>query len=647
MILLNIILKNLLTLLRNKRSAFITLIGPLILILLIGLAFTSSPSNELSVGIHAPDKTDLTNRFIDNMGEEGFHIKEFSSIDSCVDAMKTSNLQACISFPEDFTIKNNKTNIITFYVDNTRTNLVYEIIGTVSRNIGIESSEVTKDLTNNVLAMLEETGDGIEASIGKTILLKQPGNAIKKESNAAEDIINNIDLDMVEVSTSSTEEEYDIMKSLVQDMREQSQKLVDEGRDLVASVNSSSEIDDLEDAIDALDDYLNGTDSRIANAQSGFEDAINGISSSLAAIEAKFSSASASTDEVKLKLDEINSQVSVLHERVDNLKSDLERLINRINELKVTSGETISQPVVTKIEHVVTEQNSLSMIFPYLILLVVMFIGLLLPSTLIVMDKQSKASFRTFTTPVRDWVFMLGYFITGLIILIIQVAIVLAIAYYFIGNLLLANISLNLLILFVSMILFVLLGMSIGYLFSTQEGVTMITISVASILFFVSNLILPLENFSKQLQFIASLNPYVIASEALRRSILFSSSFATLAEPLVTLVSYAAIILVLTVVIKDVAKSRLMMKIMIRRQQNLIRDARDTYLRIGNTFVKDPEEFLLWLKGVDEKEFEENLSFKELRRWLSKKHKKKLLSLLVNKKSKEALIKIFEKALKK
>ncbi len=647
MILLKNIFKNLLVIFRNKSSALITVFGPLILILIIGLAFTSSPNNKLSVGVHTPEKTELAERFINNLGDEGFFIERFDNVESCIKSIKAGSTQACISFPKDFVIRNNKTNNITFYVDNSRINLVYEIIGHVSENIDVETSEISNDLAKRVIAILTKTGNGIDAAIGKTALLKQHGNQINSLSDELVSDLESIDLGEVSFSDDDLETQFELSKSLIDDYKVESRKIIRKARDFFGSVNSSVDVSDLKKAVNDFESFVNSSDDSVSFFSDGFSQALNNLRSAIDLFNNKLSSASSQRDDVVENIGSIRDEVDSLESDVDSLKSDLQLLVDRINDLKVTSSKTISNPVRVNIEEVVSHKNRLAIVFPYLLILVIMFIGLILPSTMIVVDKQSKASFRTFTTPVRDWVFMMGYFITSFIIISLQVILVSAIAYLFIGSVLFNNFGVSLLIVLLSMVFFIWFGMIIGYLVSTQEGVVIISVSLASIMFFVSNLVIPLETFPRNIQFLLSLNPYYFASEALRMNLILSVAFDEIKKHVYYLLAYGLISILLTVFINKVSKSRLLIGFSIRKQKNLIKEVSDIYLQVGNVFIKDPDEFLVWLRNVSDEEFHRELSLKELKKWLRKKHKKRILSLLAHKKSREGLIRVFERGLRK
>ena len=82
--LFNIIMKNYKILFRSKASSAVVVIGPLLIILLVGLAFNNNQSFQVNVGTYAPEKTALTNQFIDNLKAEGYEIFEYNSKAECI-----------------------------------------------------------------------------------------------------------------------------------------------------------------------------------------------------------------------------------------------------------------------------------------------------------------------------------------------------------------------------------------------------------------------------------------------------------------------------------------------------------------------------------------------------------------------------------
>ena len=140
------------------------------------------------------------------------------------------------------------------------------------------------------------------------------------------------------------------------------------------------------------------------------------------------SSAGASIDGVEAQIRLINSDLDTFNADLEGLKLSLEKIVTNMNAVKVTDAEKIVSPITTKVEPVSTQTSKLIFLFPNLLVLMIMFMGLLLSGTLIIMEKGSRAFFRNFTTPTRDEKFILGNFITSILIVLAQVIVVLLLA---------------------------------------------------------------------------------------------------------------------------------------------------------------------------------------------------------------------------
>ena len=103
--------------------------------------------------------------------------------------------------------------------------------------------------------------------------------------------------------------------------------------------------------------------------------------------------------------------------------------------------------------------------------------------------------------------------------------------------------------LFLGGTIFTLLGMIIGYLFTSEETGLLASISLGSLLLFFSGVILPLEGISPLLREITFLNPFVVVEKSIREILLFDSTFALLAGKLLLLLSYAVVLFVIILII--------------------------------------------------------------------------------------------------
>ena len=72
---------------RNKTSALVIILGPLLLIFLVGFGFSSSAAYELRLAYYTPEKSELTNALIAQL-QEKFNVFETETNESCIEGVK-------------------------------------------------------------------------------------------------------------------------------------------------------------------------------------------------------------------------------------------------------------------------------------------------------------------------------------------------------------------------------------------------------------------------------------------------------------------------------------------------------------------------------------------------------------------------------
>ena len=128
--LIEIIKKNLKLLLRSKSSALIVLLGPLFLILLISMAFNTTSLYDIKIGTYSGSYSELSNSIIQKLNQDEFKVVKVDDRDECTNKIKSNDLHVCAIFPDDLNINSKES--IEFYVDESRMNLVYIIINSIS-----------------------------------------------------------------------------------------------------------------------------------------------------------------------------------------------------------------------------------------------------------------------------------------------------------------------------------------------------------------------------------------------------------------------------------------------------------------------------------------------------------------------------------
>jgi ABC-type multidrug transport system permease subunit len=276
-----------------------------------------------------------------------------------------------------------------------------------------------------------------------------------------------------------------------------------------------------------------------------------------------------SLSKIKTELDLSMNTKTVLSQKVSSIRYDLSIMLRRLILVKalvqdnidtlsgiaVKDARNIVSPVSTQIVPITDDNKKhVNYLFPALLILIIMFISMLLSSLNIVLEKNSRAYFRNFVTPTSDIVFIISSYFTNLFVLLAQLIIVFGVTYFTLDKGILVNFGPTCLILFMTASFFIFLGMVIGYMFSSEEGTILGTISISSVFFFVSNLVIPIDALPETVKFFVNLNPFVIASSLLKRAFLFHIPIEILKPDLILFSIYIVVTLLVLFVMQRITK---------------------------------------------------------------------------------------------
>ncbi len=505
-----ILSKNLRLLIRSKLSALIFFFGPLLIVLLVALAFNTSNLYDLNVAAYSESYSNLSESIIQDLTESQYNVLKFNSEEECIDTVKSGSFQVCLKFPSALVVDNSANNVIQIFVDNSRLNIAYLISSQVSTRVSVEASELSEDLVTQILTVLDTTNTEVIQSQSLLDSLISENSGLQSSSSSISSDLSGLDLSYSTYDSSS-------MDSALSS--------------LLSTYNLSSS------ATSTIESQINTLESYYSSATSTLDSASSSVSSS-------------STSVSSIKTD-LSNQASDLEE----LEGNLNTVSEGISSLTITNVENIVSPISTDIEPISSNNSFLFYIIPTLLVILIMFVSLLMSSSNIIAEKTSRAYFRNFITPTNFLFFMIGEFMLNMLVLILQTVFIMGILFYFFGELGYSLFLLAALILIVTGAFFILLGMLIGYLFNTKQSVTLATVSAALVMLFFSNTILPLETLSSFTRSIVIYNPFILAESLLKKIFLFNSTFSDLAVQFYILVAFCIITLILAIIAKYYSKS--------------------------------------------------------------------------------------------
>lgn len=218
--------------------------------------------------------------------------------------------------------------------------------------------------------------------------------------------------------------------------------------------------------------------------------------------------------------DAITSSGSLLTQLQDGLDS----VVNTLDEASVLTPDNIINPLEVKVKPVSTEHTKLELLFPTLFTLVIMFVAILLGVIIINHEKSSRAHFRNFITPTPDILFIIGAFLTALLLTSVQVVILILLGMLVFGIQFLPVIGGLLFLVIVAGSIFSIIGIFIGSILTSEETTTLAGIIASVILFLFSSTIVPIESMTAFSRFLVSFNPFYIIDYLLRKQLIFQTN---------------------------------------------------------------------------------------------------------------------------
>lgn len=558
---IELIKKNFKLLIRSKASALIVIFGPLLVILLLGLAFDNTNTYALNIGVYADSYTEVINSFIDKLSEKQFNVVKVNTAEDCIQKIKEGALHTCINFPDGFSIVGkDRKNEVTFYVDYSRINMVYLILETLTSKISLRSKEISMELTNTLLTSLEETRK--EVFTQKPLLSQLVTSNEGANSDVAEIItsldgldleINLEEFEMSNIESAISESDKDAILNKISNARSQ----------VSSALSSASDIgaEDIVSDLSSAYSYLTTAKSYVEHDINSTEHALSLIentSNLLAATKEKLTLVAMAKNNANTKLNALKNDMTESLASLKSIQESFNKIDNYVGSVQVSGADEVVSPIKTNIKAVTSETTHLNLLFPSLIVLVIMFVSILLATTLVMMEKHSPAYFRNFISPVSDFLFVISTYFTNMVLVLIQIVIIVGISIAFFNADLVSTILEASVALILITTTFTFIGMLIGYVFNSEETGTLAAISVGSLFLLLSNLIIPLESVPETFRAILSYNPFVVSESMLRKVLIYNQALPELQFHVIYLLGVALGVFVLVMLINVIKKRNLL-----------------------------------------------------------------------------------------
>lgn len=543
-----LIKKNIKTLFRQRTASLMIIFGPLLITLMTGLAFDNSNYN-LKVGIYSETASPIATSLFQSLSEEGFKMINYRTIGNCVETLKKSEINLCLHIVQQ---NQGETADITFYVDYSRLNLVWQLLNVIDTQISSKSSELSMNFTAQVLESIETTKNELDKNKDTLVMLTTQNDEINKKIRAMVNILkaSELNVNLTSLDNVSALLEENILLNTMAKLNEYSVELIEEYSDTTDEVvtkleNSAiseqdkqqiiSRINQGRENIRLLNDKVKAMTGISRNELAELQDYIAKLSTDMEGVREEYYTL------YGFKISSISNLEKLLSELDKNLITilSMQRALNKINanyeNLKITDPATALAPIKTTIKPVAAKKTRMHYVFPILLVLMIMFTGILLAPVLISAERDSPAAIRNMLTPVSRKTFIAAAFLSCFIILGVQMLLVAGISVFFLGLNILLGFPFSVISVMMIMAFFILTGMLLGYTIKT-EGLSLLGGTLAGIFLIIfSDFVLPLESLPYFLAAVMKFNPIIISTVLLKKTLLFDLPLADIGFDLVFL----------------------------------------------------------------------------------------------------------------
>ncbi len=560
--LLKCIIKNFKILIRSRVASFVILLAPLFIFLLLELAFDAPEQYSLNIGVYSSVYTNTSEEIINHLEQSYFTISKTVSKDECIANIKGGIFNTCVFFPENMTV-GQADDFVEIIVDTSKNNMVFVIKDIIKNSIDAHALEVSEELTEKMIDninFIERTAkDRLFDTTSSRQLLMDTSSLMDDASSS----INSMDLNYDGSNLNLKSEKSKVKLALTQSKN----SLL---KTVAMKFSIMNKFDEIKDRIWALsleeterDDflgYVNATEIHFENLAEDYEYYGNISNKSLSEVYSKFQNLSNELDLVEEKLakteilkvgaaetlqnssEKINETLTL----INTIKNSLTEINNKLAGIVIREAEEIVKPFDYKLISITPSKSQVSLLFPQFLGVVILFISLIIPTIMAVNERRSIAAVRQALTPVYRVVYISSVFLTNLIIVLTQVFLVMVLSYFLLD----LTITNNLISFFISVFLsssaFIMIGIFIGQLFDEEHNAIIATVSLASLLLFISGVILPLETMPPAFYKLNLYNPFVVTIALLRKSLFFQIPILENSKEFIILLSYWFLFYLLT-----------------------------------------------------------------------------------------------------
>lgn len=495
---------------------------PILLIIISAVIINSADVDNLRIGI-VDEGTDYQFNFNERVAR---NVDYYYSLDGCLSSLKNEWVGVCMHLH-----KNGGPIIVDVYTDNTnqivtffgRQFVLEEVMKGQEAFIERTSLELNEKATQYSFLIIQTKQDLYEA---QTSLQDEENLLIgyQNQFSQTKQDFNSLYLSLKEIESR--------MNSIESSIYTNQQNVIN------GASNSRVLIQNMRNDLDGLSSYLGNTlgPSEFNFAISYIADVRDNLyllDNNLAQIESGYS-----TNQVlNLISDFRNVMVKVESTKIllDRIEKDLPNAISKNRDMQSKVKDTINrlENVETDLQEFSKSDSGISLRFnnlyaiiedqvfmryPLLIAIIITFTSLVLSNQFILKGVNHPSYLREIISPTRDINFIITDYFTNMFFIFLQVAILFVVGIFGINSGIGNNLAYSLVVIFLATSIFVLIGMSFGYMFKSQNLSTLFAIFLSILFFVFSDILAPSVLTGPIVNFFIGLNPFVVLNSELSKT---------------------------------------------------------------------------------------------------------------------------------
>jgi len=378
MAILNEIRKNMKIIFRNWTSISLLVLAPLLLILLVGYAFSNDAVSGIRIGVVMPEGLDLSS-LAQNVSKTTLLIR-YTDLPACIADVKTQHNHLCIRI-EGFSEEGLKTGAITYYYDNSRKRLSLILIQNIKEFFGASSEELSIEAAGEMISQIQELVVFIDARRDEITNITTQAEGIKADIMDHQAKLIKVRSEFMPLYTElkslqlRIHESADAINASLESLIRAAEPLDSISSAYSSPLNASffneslillntSFFDDLAASVDALEAAKNGSLSNIQD----FVVRVDAFVFQADQIKFFLDDEITKSDEYVRRIDESTARVGVISQQLDE---EMESLADIDPDL----AKKLIRPLSHTYEQILSDVTNIQLSFPLLLVMIIMFIA--------------------------------------------------------------------------------------------------------------------------------------------------------------------------------------------------------------------------------------------------------------------------------